>query len=559
MEPRIIPRAQHIISRKNIDPDALKVLYRLHRAGFTAFLVGGGVRDLLLGRRPKDFDVGTSATPSQVRKLFRNCWLIGRRFRLAHIHFRGQKVIEVSTFRGEPERNEEDPDELLVRRDNTFGTPEEDALRRDFTINGLFYDIGTFSLIDYVDGMEDVRNRVVRTIGDPDIRFREDPVRMIRAIKFAARLDFDIEDDTWDALVRHRMEILKSPPSRVLEEIGRLMEGGAARRSFELLAESGFLPILLPTVSAYLHPDRNHWEDALHEVEERVAVRREEKNAAEDAPQDEPPELEPVGLREPEPMHPARHDDLLWDMLGAADDLQARSRPALFATLVYPLLEAARADLGEGREHEVERLSQDLLFSNDFGSLITRRDRERIAQILLGARRLTRRRRKGPAWAIMRKPYFPDALQFLEIHARATGENVDVAERWRERWELQERREQPPGGERFHDEDLEDFEPVDRELQDSREFRWEDHRELVEAAAPSPEPEERVDHRGRRAWVEEPRRNEEWDPRWDEHVKEELPAPPASEEKPVTPSSVPRGRRIRGFRPNPAMRRGRPG
>src|ERR671927_432652 len=205
VDPRIVPRAEHTLSRSNIDPDALKVLYRLRQADYIAYLVGGSVRDLLLGRRPKDFDIGTSAHPYQVKKLFRNCWIIGRRFRLAHVKF-GNKVIEVATFRRQLEPGEEvvqdgvpapDPTtsegQHLIHRDNTFGTPEEDAFRRDFTINALFYDIATFSIIDYVGGLEDLQARVIRSIGDPEVRFLEDPVRMLRAIALAARLGFAIE------------------------------------------------------------------------------------------------------------------------------------------------------------------------------------------------------------------------------------------------------------------------------------------------------------------------------------------------------------------------------
>src|SRR5712672_4874601 len=205
VDPRIVPREEHPISRRDIDADALKVLYRLRQFNYTAYLVGGSVRDLLIGRRPKDFDIGTSAHPYQVKKLFRNCWIIGRRFRLAHVKF-GQKVIEVATFRRQVAPGEEnvqdgvpapDPNtpegEHLIHHDNTFGTPEEDAFRRDFTINALFYDIATFSIIDYVGGLEDLRVGIVRSIGDPDVRLNEDPVRMIRAIALAARLDFTLD------------------------------------------------------------------------------------------------------------------------------------------------------------------------------------------------------------------------------------------------------------------------------------------------------------------------------------------------------------------------------
>src|SRR5438132_2307972 len=197
--PRIVPRPEHTLSRRDIDPDALKVLARLRQFDHLAYLVGGSVRDLLLGRRPKDFDIGTSAHPYEVKRLFRNCWIVGRRFRLAHVKF-GPKVIEVATFRRQVAAGEEvvqdgvpapDPTtpegERLIHHDNTFGTPEEDAFRRDFTINALFYDIATFSIIDYVGGLEDLHARVVRSIGDPDVRLREDPVRMLRAIALSAR------------------------------------------------------------------------------------------------------------------------------------------------------------------------------------------------------------------------------------------------------------------------------------------------------------------------------------------------------------------------------------
>src|SRR4051812_2391031 len=219
VEPRVIPRPEHTLSRADCDPDALKVLYRLRQGDHIAYLVGGSVRDLLLGRRPKDFDIGTSAHPYQVKKLFRNCWIIGRRFRLAHVKF-GLKVIEVATFRRQVQPGEEvtqdavpppehhpdhqpstpDPDAHFLHRDNTFGTPEEDAFRRDFTINALFYDIGTFSIIDYVGGLEDLRAGIVRSIGDPEVRFREDPVRMLRAVALASRLDFAIEQPILDAV-----------------------------------------------------------------------------------------------------------------------------------------------------------------------------------------------------------------------------------------------------------------------------------------------------------------------------------------------------------------------
>jgi poly(A) polymerase len=260
-ELRIVPRAEHSLTRRDVDPDALKVLYRLRQFEHIAYLVGGSVRDLLLGRRPKDFDIGTSAHPYQVKKLFRNCWIIGRRFRLAHVKF-GTKVIEVATFRRRVAAGEEvvqdgvpapDPTtpegELLMHRDNTFGTPEEDAFRRDFTINALFYDIATFSIIDYVGGLEDLREGVVRSIGDPAVRFQEDPVRMLRAVALASRLDFKIDPPVLDAIRDHRHEIARSSAARLLEEYYKILRAGNAEKTFRTLKEVG----LLEPISAELH------------------------------------------------------------------------------------------------------------------------------------------------------------------------------------------------------------------------------------------------------------------------------------------------------------------
>src|SRR5207237_922825 len=203
------------IPEELLDPDAVKVVRRLRRAGHQAFLVGGCVRDLLLGIRPKDFDVATSAHPNQVKETFRNSRLIGRRFRLAHVFFRGGKIIEVSTFRANPLDELQDlPQDLLIRHDNVFGNAEEDARRRDFTINGLFYDVDEGRVIDYVGGKEDLRARLVRTIGNPDVRMREDPVRILRAIRFAAKCAFDLEPDTRAAMKAHVHEIPRCAPPR---------------------------------------------------------------------------------------------------------------------------------------------------------------------------------------------------------------------------------------------------------------------------------------------------------------------------------------------------------
>jgi len=241
-----------------IDADAVKVLRRLTRAGHQAYLVGGGVRDLLLGRAPKDFDVATSARPNEVRSLFRNCRIIGRRFRLAHILFGGGKVIEVATFRRNPameapeETDSEVIDDLLIRSDNVFGDAHEDALRRDFTINALFYDLDRRQVLDWCGGMSDVQSRTIHTIGDPMVRFREDPIRVLRAIKFAARLDLGIAPDVYDAMVATREDLAKAARPRVFEEILRLLRGGAAHRSMWLLWETGGMAVLLPELAAFL-------------------------------------------------------------------------------------------------------------------------------------------------------------------------------------------------------------------------------------------------------------------------------------------------------------------
>ena len=254
--PVVCARPDHCISRKNIDPDALKVLYRLSRLGYEAYLVGGGVRDLLLGRAPKDFDVGTSAKPNEVKRAFRNCFLIGRRFRLAHVRF-GQKVIETATFRA----NSQSVGDIIEHaaegpmEDNTFGTPETDANRRDFTVNGLFYDIKTFAVIDYVGGLKDLKKKVIRSIGDPMIRFREDPVRMMRAVKFSSRLGFAIEKGTEKAIRKLHSCILTASTPRVCEEVFRLFPYGASAKAFRMLYDFGLMGDLLPDLAAFIKAD----------------------------------------------------------------------------------------------------------------------------------------------------------------------------------------------------------------------------------------------------------------------------------------------------------------
>ncbi len=242
-----------VLDESRIDPDAAKVVWRLVRARHEAYLVGGCVRDLLLGFQPKDFDVATSAAPDEVRRLFRNSRIIGRRFRLVHVLFGSNKVIETATFRRAPQHEEDRAGgDLLIRSDNEFGAAHEDARRRDFTVNGLFYDLEAQQVLDWVGGMPDIARRTINTIGDPVVRFREDPVRMLRAIKFSARLDCGIAPEVYDALVCCREALVMAARPRLFEELLRLLRGGAAHRSFWLAWETGLLDVLLPELATYL-------------------------------------------------------------------------------------------------------------------------------------------------------------------------------------------------------------------------------------------------------------------------------------------------------------------
>lgn len=241
MHLKIYSEDEHHIEQADIDPDALDVIFQLKQAGHEAYLVGGSVRDLLLKKKPKDFDISTSALPEEIKKIFqRRCLLIGKRFRLAHIRC-GKMVLEVSTFRAGDVENA-----ALIVHDNRFGTAEDDVLRRDFTINALFYDPANRTVIDYVGGYEDTQHRLLRTIGDASVRFRQDPVRMIRLLKFRARFGFEIENKAEKALHACREEILKSAPARVLEEMFKMLESGYSARFFELMTESSFLDVLFP-------------------------------------------------------------------------------------------------------------------------------------------------------------------------------------------------------------------------------------------------------------------------------------------------------------------------
>ena len=275
--PVILKEGEHGLKRDQIAWEALRVLTRLDEAGYKAYLCGGGVRDLLLGRTPKDFDIATDARPEEVKKIFRNCRIIGRRFKLAHVFFR-DVIIETATFRALldapppeaedvplPSRRRTDvPDPTfatrggVIVRDNVYGTPAEDARRRDFTINGLFYDIADGSIIDYVGGLKDLEHRVLRVIGDPETRFHEDPVRMVRALRIASQLDFEIERHARDAIIKLCGELGSSSRERLHEEMLKILNCGCALKVFERSWRKGLFQTIYPTFSAWLQgPDRH--------------------------------------------------------------------------------------------------------------------------------------------------------------------------------------------------------------------------------------------------------------------------------------------------------------
>ncbi len=268
----ILERKEHSVSRKNIDRDALNALYRLIDHGHIAYLVGGAVRDLMISRQPKDFDIATDATPRKVKRLFRNCRIIGRRFRLAHLHYAGGKIIEVATFRSSGRADAVVRDGEMIRRDNVYGSAEEDAHRRDLTINGLFYDVSTFSVIDYVGGVEDLRASKIRMIGDPHFSFREDPIRMFRAIRHGVRIGFQLDQETGDALEQSRELILRANPARLLEELYKDLHSGYGKKFFEALRKEQFLQLLIPALVKVLErPETtSQWHDCLARLDEQV-------------------------------------------------------------------------------------------------------------------------------------------------------------------------------------------------------------------------------------------------------------------------------------------------
>jgi poly(A) polymerase len=373
------------------------VLYRLRSAGYKGYLVGGSVRDLLLGRAPKDFDIGTDAHPQALRRLFRNCRLIGRRFRLAHILFANGKVVEVATFRRRPDAAapEEGAAELLQTSDNTFGTPREDALRRDFTINGLFYDISDFSVIDWVGGLDDLEMGLIRTIGDPDVRFQEDPVRMMRAVEFASRLGFAITPDAYEAILRHRMEIVKSAPPRVTEELAQALRGGHALPTLLLMREVGLLDALLPELAAV--------------------------------------------LRLPDPEHSAGTGHLFWALLEVLDAERRRGRAfgdaVLFALLFVPIVRGRVREIAPDGDPDPNRLAtiiEEVVSPLAFRMSLPRATTDRIKQALSMVGRLSHRPdSKLATRRIAFRDAFPTALELFELTAMATGRGQELAREWR--------------------------------------------------------------------------------------------------------------------------------
>ena len=419
-EGNVIDRGDHSISRRSIPENVLKVLYRLHRSGYRAYLCGGSVRDLLMERTPKDFDVVTDAHPGDVRRLFRNSRIIGRRFRLVHIIFQDQ-VVEVATFRREPDRavpipspeDVETEEDFLITDDNTFGSPLQDARRRDFTINAMFYNIADFSVIDYVGGLEDIAQGRVRVIGDPDLRFREDPVRMMRAIEFASRLGFEIEAETYDGILRHRNEILKASAPRVSEEILELLRRGWSRGAVRLMVDTGLLEPLLPEIYNAIKGDRAPYFWKMLEVLDRTVqagrkisdavllsvlvlpwvvgeIEREEaKRHGFSGDAAEPGEIEV-------------HTD------AEADSAAARMRLGEVILFIRDLIQplCARLSLAAGTRHQMEQALE------TFWRLLEPPS-DRRAQFR----------------AVYRDP-FSDALSLLELYALSSGRYVDVFRQW---------------------------------------------------------------------------------------------------------------------------------
>ena len=389
MKPTVINRDQHVVSRKQMSPEVLKVLYRLHRTGHLAYLCGGGVRDLLLGRKIDDYDVATDADPRRLKQVFGNCRLIGRRFRIAHIMFKGGKIIEVSTFRkkGEEEEATDEGNSLLIKRDNTFGSPAEDAFRRDFTINGLYYNVADFSIIDYVDGRADLQARLIRCIGDPDIRFQEDPIRILRGIRLTATLDFQVEESTWNAIKRQCHHIMECPASRIREELMKILRRQNSHRGYELLAAGGILEHLFPRLEEF-----------------RLACLQDESTSA----------------------------DPLLQHLGVIDDLRSKgvefTDSLLLATLTASPVMSSFETLPHGSD--VAKWLHQYLEENFKPLAIPRVVRSNVHLLHLALRHMVAEKRRKRRRSLRRSPLFADALKLLEIHCLVTQKHWSALHRW---------------------------------------------------------------------------------------------------------------------------------
>ena len=421
-QPVIIPRSDHPISRKWISQNAIRVLYRLKESGHLAYLVGGGVRDLLLGREPKDFDIATDAKPNEIKKIFRNCRLIGRRFRLAHIHFHDE-IIEVATFRSnitdEPESevpvepaagapvvsgvHDAVPPERprpprmlksgdgMILRDNVFGTPEQDAIRRDFTVNALFYGIADYAVIDYVGGMEDLRKGLIRIIGDPVVRFTEDPVRMVRAVRFAAVLGFEIEAKTYKALLDHQDKISLASPARMYEEVQKLFLLGEGEKTFQMLRHTGMFGVLFPHINAWIDTEEEGFPHtwvgkALEWVDTCIQAGRKVQ-----------PHI------------------LFCLMFGQYVDKKAARRRAGGMAPLDALDQAVAEFLSE----IVTRVQ------------VPRKVALAIREILWNQGRFEKTQGKAPLY-FLRRPGFSDAFEYLRFTSELTGERLELRAWWKE-------------------------------------------------------------------------------------------------------------------------------
>ena len=390
-KPQIISRSEHNISRDNISEQALKVLYRLKQAGYQAHLVGGGVRDLLLGIEPKDFDIATDAHPEQVRELFRNCRLIGRRFRLAHVHF-GREIIEVATFRAHHETNGDRLiEDGMIKRDNVYGSIDDDVWRRDFTVNALYYNIADFSIIDYVGGVADVKAGRIRFIGDPEERYREDPVRMLRAIRFAAKLGFTIDPDTEKPIAELAHLLDDIPAARLFEEVNKLFLGGYALQTFEKLRHYGLYGQLFPQVEESLQEQEGGFPQmllikALENTDKRISIGK--------------------------PINPAfLYSVMLWQPM--------QQQLEHFRSNGAPLFEA-------------QRLAADTVISKQIAKVaIPRRFTHVVREIWDLQNRLQNRNGKRP-YSLLHNKRFRAAYDFLLLRAEVGGASQELADWWTE-------------------------------------------------------------------------------------------------------------------------------